>query len=137
MFGKATRERLLKAGNVGRFLGHFEEYIDLLSDEKAGAANLCLTISLTSKQSLSHQHVRDALVWLVKRQPMLRAKITTENGNRCFEINEINEVIAMLDITSSDVKSSDWKDIWFEYTAKQFGNGLLWRVVILQEEFVH
>ena len=135
MLGTATRERLLKAGTVGRFVGRFEENIDLLSVEKGGAANLCLTISLTSKQSLSHQHVRDALVRLVKRQPMLRARITTENGGRYFEIKEINEVISMLDITFSDVKTSDWKDVWFEYTAKQFGNGLLWRVVILQEKF--
>ena len=135
-FGKATRERLLKAGNVGRFLGRIEEHLDLLSVEKGGALNVCLTISLTSKQSLSHQHVRDALVWLVKRQPMLRATITTENGDRYFEIKEINEVISVLDITSSGVKNSDWKDVWFEYTRKQFGNGLLWRVVILQEELV-
>ena len=42
----------------------------------------------------------------------------------------------MLDITSFGVKSPDWKVVWFKYRAKQFGNGLLWRVVILQEEFV-
>ena len=135
MFGKATRKRLLKP--VGRLLGRFEAQLDVLSVEKGGTTNTCLMVSLTSKQSLSHQHVRDALVWLVKRQPMLRAiRITTENGDKYFEIKEINEVLSMLDITSSHVKNSDWKDVWFEYTAKQFGNGLLWRVVILQEEFV-
>ena len=42
----------------------------------------------------------------------------------------------MLDITSSDVKSSHWKDVWFEYTAKVLGNGLLWRVMILEDEFI-
>ena len=84
-----------------------------------------------------HQYVYDALVLLSKRQPMLRAVIATmANGDRYFEIKEINEVITMLDITTSDVKASDWQSVWFEYTAKPRGNGLLWRVVILQEEFM-
>ncbi|XP_028416609.1 uncharacterized protein LOC114540684 [Dendronephthya gigantea] len=61
---------------------------------------------------------------------------TTTNGDKYFEIKEICEVIGMLDITTSDVKASDWQDVWFEYTAKQRGNGLLWRVVILREEFL-
>ena len=89
--------------------------------------NMCLTVCLTSKNSLSHHHVRDALVLLAKRQPMLRATITTtENGDKYFKIKEMKEVITMLDITASDVKSSHWKDVWFEYTAKVLGNGLLW-----------
>ena len=58
------------------------------------------------------------------------------NGEKYFEIKEINEVIAILDITASDVKSSDWKDVWCEYTTKPRGNSLLWRTVILQEEFI-
>jgi hypothetical protein len=45
---------------------------------------------------------------------MLRAVITTmANGDRYFDIKEINEVIAMLDITTSDVKASDWQSVWF------------------------
>ena len=67
---------------------------------------------------------------------MLRATITTENRDKYFEIKEMKEVITMLDITASDVKSSHWKDVWFEYTAKVLGNGLLWRIVILEEEFI-
>ncbi|CAB3979897.1 Hypothetical predicted protein [Paramuricea clavata] len=92
--------------------------------------------TITSKESLLHEHVRDALVLLAKRQPMLRAVIATmADGDKYFEIKEMNEVIAMFDITISHVKASDWKDVWFEYTAKQRANGLLWRVVILQEQF--
>ena len=136
MIGKATRKRLRKPGTVGRCLGSLETLFDEFSLQKGGTGNICLTISLTSKQSLSHQHVHDALVWLAKRQPMLRATKATENGDKYFEIKEINEVITLFDITSSDVKGSDWKDVWFEYTAEQLGNGLLWRVVILQEEFI-
>ena len=119
-----------------RRLGPSEELMDTISIEKLGSGNICLAISLTSKQSLVHQHVRDALVLLAKRQPMLRAVITIVDGNKYFEIKEINEVITMLDITTSDVKASNWNDVWFAYTAKQRGNGLLWRVVILQEEFM-
>ena len=135
MFGKATRKGLLP-GTVGRCLGRFEAEFDEFSVEKGGTGNICLTVSLTSKQSLSHQHVHDALVWLAKRQPMLRARKTTDNGDKYFEVKEINEVISVLDIICSDVKGSDWKNVWFKCTAKQFGNGLLWRVVILQEEFI-
>ncbi|CAB4022233.1 Hypothetical predicted protein [Paramuricea clavata] len=120
-----------------RRLGHFEEIVDMLSLDKSGNTNICVSISITSKQSLVYQHVYDALVLLSKRQPMLRAVIETmANGDRYFEIKEINEVITMLDITTSDVKASEWQSVWFEYTAKPRGNGLLWRVVILQEEFM-
>lgn len=136
-FGKARRKPLLKPGTVGRSLGSFETLFDVFSDERGGTGNICVALSLTSKQSLSHQHVRDSLMLLAKRQPVLRAtRITSENGDRYFEINEISEVVTKLDITCSDVKSLDWKDVWFEYTAKQFGSNLLWRVVILQEEFI-
>ena len=87
------RKGLLKPGTVGRCLGSFEAEFDEFSVKKEGTGNICLTVSLTSKQSLSHQHVRDALVWLAKRQPMLRARITTGNGDKYFEIKEMNEVI--------------------------------------------
>ncbi|CAB4021671.1 Hypothetical predicted protein [Paramuricea clavata] len=125
------------AGSNRRRLGHFEEIFDMLSLDKSGNTNICVSISTTSKQSLVYQHVYDALVLLSKRQPMLRAVIATmANGDRYFEIKEINEVITMLDITTSDVNASDWQSVWFEYTVKPRGNGLLWRVVILQEEFM-
>ena len=122
---------LNSTGSNRRRLGNFEETLDILSTEKSGTGNICVSISITSKQSLVHQH---ALLLLSKRQPMLRAVIAMANGHRYFEIKEINEV--MLDITTSDVKAFDWQSVWFEYTAKQSGNGLLWRVVILQEEFM-
>ena len=135
LFGTAMNEQL-KCGTVGRRLGLNEAIYDMLSDERGGAMNICLTATLTSKQSLSYQHVHNALVSLAKRQPMLRATTTTaKNGDRYFDIKEIKDVVGMLNLSSSDVKSSDWKDVWFEYTNQQKGNGLLWRVVILQEEF--
>ncbi|CAB3992438.1 Hypothetical predicted protein [Paramuricea clavata] len=125
------------AGSNRRRLGHLEELLDITSNEKSGTTNICASISITSKQSLMHQLVYDALVLLSKRQPMLRAVIATmANGDRYFEIKEINEVMKMFDITTSDVKGSDWQSVWFEYTAKPRGNGLLWRVVILQKEFM-
>lgn len=137
LFVFTRAKRLAKPDTVRRRIDGVINLLDELSVERGGTGNLCLMACLNSKQGLSQQHVRDALVLLAKRQPMLRAiRITEENGDKYFEIKEINEVVAMLDITSSDVKSSDWKDVWFEYTAKQLGNGLLWRVVMLQEEFL-
>ena len=138
MFGKVKDKQRLKAGTVGRRLGHREVWFDIFSTERNGTGNICLNVSLTSKQSLCHQHVHDALVLLAKRQPMLRAIITAMGDeDRYFEIKEISEVITMLNISISDVKASDWKDVWFEYTSKRRGHRyLLWRVVILQEEFI-
>ena len=134
-FGKATKEK--KFGTFGRPLGHLEAMLDLFSEKRGGTGNICVVVSLLSKQTLSHQQVRDALVMLAKRQPMLRAFIKTmENGDRYFEIQKINEILSMIDFSTSDVKHSNWQDIWFEQTAKQMRNGLLWRVVVLQEEFV-
>ena len=134
LLGTANSEQI-KCGIVGRRLGFYEAVFDAFSVERGGTGNICLSVTLASKQSLSYEHVRDALVLLAKRQPMLRSIITVKNGDKYFEIKEISEVIAMLDISTSDVKSSDWKDVWFEHTTKQRGNGLLWRAVILQEEF--
>ncbi|XP_028415634.1 uncharacterized protein LOC114538998 [Dendronephthya gigantea] len=121
-----------------RQLGLFEKIFDIFSMERSGSNNICIAISIKSNVSLVHRHVHDALILLVKRQPMLRAVITTmSNGDKYFIVKEIEEAIAMLDITTSDVKSSDWKDIWYEHTSKQrASNGLLWRVVILKEEFI-
>ena len=138
MFGKAANKEHPKPGTVGRRLGVYEDMFDIFSKERNGTGNICLTMSLASKQSLSHEHVHDALVLLAKRQPMLRAIITTmEDEDKYFEIKEISEVITMLNISISDVKASDWKDVWFEYTSKGRGHrDLLWRVVILQEEFM-
>ena len=127
--------RRLPVNTNRRRLGHLEDMTDIMSMEKNGSGNICLMISLKSKQSLVHQHVRDALMLLAKRQPMLRAIITMADGDKYFEIKEISEVVALLDITTSQVKASDWQDVWFQYTAKLRGNGLLWRVMILQEEF--
>ena len=103
------------AGSNRRRIGHLEEILDMFSMEKSGTTNICLSISITSKQSLVHQHAYDALVLLRKRQPMLRAVVITTiaNGDTYFDIKEINEVIAMLDITTSDVKASDWQSVWF------------------------
>ena len=77
--------------------------------------NICLGISITSKKCLVRQHVCNALILLAKRQPMLRAVITTAaNGDEYFEITDINKVITLLDISTSDVKASDWQDVWSE-----------------------
>ena len=35
----------------------------------------------------------------------------SSNGDEYFEIKDINEVITLLDISTSDVKSSDWQDV--------------------------
>ena len=119
-----------------RQLGYFEEMCDIFTVNRAGSGNICVVMSITSKLSLVHQHLRDALILVAKRQPMLRAVITTmSNGNKYFEIKEIDKVIAMLNITTSVVKSSNWQDVWFGHTSKQRGNGLLWRVAVLKEEF--
>ncbi|XP_028412154.1 uncharacterized protein LOC114534878 [Dendronephthya gigantea] len=131
-----TRETAKSCSNKRR-LGFSEDILDVFAAERSGVSNICLAISIKSKECLVRQHVCDALILLAKRQPMLRAVITTAtNGDKYFEIKDIDEVITILDISTSDVKACDWQDVWYEYTAKLRGNGLLWRVVILQEELV-
>lgn len=133
----------LKEANINtnkRALGCSEQILDILSNEFFGFTNICLAITLTSKESVAQlqEHVRDAVILLAKRQPMLRAVINTNTADRkkYFEIKDIDEVMTMLNITTAGVRASHWKDVWFEYTQKPIRNGLLWRITILQEEFL-
>ncbi|XP_046863647.1 uncharacterized protein LOC124457430 [Xenia sp. Carnegie-2017] len=131
---QSTMQNKLPNSNT-RPLGISEDFLYTLGTEKEGSGKISLTLLLTSYESLAHQHVHDSVLLLMKRQPMLRAIIAKdENCRNYFDIKEIGEVMEMMDISTSEVKASKWKDVWFEYTKKQARNGLLWRLVILQEE---
>lgn len=139
-FGKASR-KLTQAVATGRRLGKFEAFLDEMSQELAGTGNICLIVSLRSKTKLVKEYVRDALVLLAKRQPMLRAVITpssrsTSAKDRYFEITDGAKIVEMIDFSCSDVRASEWQDVWDEIASKRRGNGLLWQVVLLEEEFL-
>ncbi|XP_046843119.1 uncharacterized protein LOC124437154 [Xenia sp. Carnegie-2017] len=120
----------------GRRLDYFERFLELSASTHDGKGNLSVNVTLASKHRLETQHVHDALVLLVKRQPMLRAVISTlPNGEQYFAIKETEEAIEMFDIQTSNVKICDWKRVIYEYTSKIRENSLCWRLVILQEEF--
>ncbi|XP_046862055.1 uncharacterized protein LOC124455466 [Xenia sp. Carnegie-2017] len=119
-----------------RRLDFLETLTEIMSHSFDGHGNISCCITLTSKESLSFEHVHDALVLLVKRQPMLRAVVSTNNdGERYFDIRNIDDAIQLFDITKSDVKISEWKDIVYKYTSTVHKSSLPWKAVILQEEF--
>ena len=131
-----TSTTILIRNQNSRRLDFLETLTEIMSHSFDGHGNLSCCLTLTSKESLSFQHVHDALVLLVKRQPMLRAVVSTNNdGERYFDIRNINDAIQLFDITKSDEKISDWKDIVYKYTSTVHKSSLPWRAVILQEEF--
>ena len=67
---------------------------------------------------------------------MLRAVITTSSGEVHFEVMDGDEITDMIDFTSSEVKASQWNDVWQEVAFKERGTRLLWKAVLLQEEFL-
>ena len=98
-----------------RRLDYYERFLELSASTHDGKGNLSVVVTLASKQSIEIQHVHDALVLLVKRQPMLRAVISTlPNGEQYFAIKETEEAITMFDIQTSDVKICDWKRVTYE-----------------------
>ena len=117
-----------------RPLDKSETTMELL-EERDGSGNLCLILSLKSEQPLLKEHVHDALVLLSKRQPMLRAIITslsTSVADKHFEVVNYIDI----DFTTSDVKAREWQDMWYDFTSSRHGSGLLWRAVLLQEEYI-
>ena len=131
---RSTRVTSNRRHKTMRPLDKSESTAELLK-ERDGSANLCLILSLKSEQPLLKEHVHDALVLLSKRQPMLRAIITslsTSVAEKYFEvINDIN-----IDFTTSDVKAREWQDMWYDFTSSPHGSGVLWRAVLLQEEYI-
>lgn len=129
-----------------RRLDTFEEIAELLSQEREGTGNVCLVVLLRSKTKLLNEHVRKALVMLAKRQPMLRAMIKTSpswstfgKGNvkeNYFEIINGHELIDLIDFTSSNAMAREWQNVWYGIASTQRKTGLLWRTVLLKEEFL-
>ena len=117
-----------------RPLGKVESMAELLQ-ERDGSGNLCLILSLKSEQPLLTESVYDALVLLTKRQPILRAIVTslsTSVAEKYFEVvDHIN-----IDFTTSDVKACEWQDMWYDFTSSPHGSRQLWRAALLQEEYI-
>ena len=127
-----------------RFLCKSELAHHQVSLERDGTNNVCLIVSLTSPMKLVRECVFNALVLLAKRQPMLRAVLktssswlpTSDSTDKYFEIIKGDQVYHMIDFKSCQIKSREWKKVWYEITSKLWGTGLLWRAVMLQEEFL-
>ena len=125
-----------------RRLGKYEALMNLLSEQRQKSIEVGLIFSLRSETKLLKEHVHQALVMLGKRQPMLRAIIASSVDSapgekyRYFEIMDGDKITDMIDFTSSEVKASQWNDVWQEVAFKERGTRLLWKAVILQEEFL-
>ncbi|XP_046862142.1 uncharacterized protein LOC124455549 [Xenia sp. Carnegie-2017] len=120
----------------GRPLDFLEKYIESASILNDGQGNICCAVSLSSKQSLSFQNIYDSLVLLVKRQPMLRCVISTKNdGELYYDIKNVEDAILLFDITKSDDKISDWKDLIYKHTSKVHNNKLSWKAAVLEQEY--
>ncbi|XP_046862143.1 uncharacterized protein LOC124455550 [Xenia sp. Carnegie-2017] len=131
-----TSTTIVNGNPNSRRLDFLETLTEILSHSFDGSGNLSCCITLTSKESLSFEHVHDALVLLAKRQPMLRAVVSINNdGEQYFDIRNVVDAIKLFDITRSEVKISDWKDILYKYTSTVHKSSLPWKAVILQEEF--
>ena len=145
---KKFKEAIIKSRSSEmqrRFLCKSELALHQVSLERDGTNNVCLIVSLTSPKKLVKECVFDALVLLAKRQPMLRAVLKTSSiillptsdcTGKYFEIIEGDQVYHMIDFKSCHIKSREWKKVWYEITSKPWGTGLLWRAVMLQEEFL-
>ena len=125
-----------------RRLGKYEALMNLLSEQRQKSIEVGLIFSLRSETKLLKEHVHQALVMLGKRQPMLRAIIASSVDSapgekyRYFEIMDGDKITDMIDFTSSEVKASQWNDVWQEVAFKERGTRLLWKAVLLQEEFL-
>ena len=141
LFEKLTKKPSQHA-RTRRRLGKLEAYLDQLSQERGGTANVCLIVSLKSKTKLLKEHVCKALLILAKRQPLLRAIMTsipsesTLAEDRYIEIIDGDKIPEMINFTSVEVTAREWQDVWHEIATEQRGTGLLWQAVILQEEFL-
>ena len=117
-----------------RPLDQVESIIELMR-ERYDCTNICLVISLKSKQQLLKEYVYDALVLLTKRQPMLRAIIAPSSTSVADKHFEVIDGFNM-EFTTSDCKACQWQDVWYSFTSSSRGSGLLWRAMLLQEEYI-
>ncbi|CAB4035303.1 Hypothetical predicted protein [Paramuricea clavata] len=93
---------------------------------------------------LKESFVRDALLRLAKRQPLLRAVIKIvsnsswfgQSNESYFKIIEPNKIGDMIDLTTSDVNASQWQKGWYDTVMSQVKTGLLWRAVLFAEEYL-
>lgn len=127
-----------------RQLGKFDEYCEILSNDRQGTTNSCYVLVLHSKAALKHSLVSNALLWLAKRQPMLRATIKTvsnpfwfhENKESYFKIIEPNKIGDMIELIKSDIKASQWQKSWYDIALNPTKQPLLWQAVMFTEEFL-
>ena len=143
LLNKGTESR--QSATTRRRLGKHEILMNLQSEKRQGTVEVSLIFSLRSETKLHEKHVRQALVLLAKRQPMLRAIITTSpcslstassKKDTFFDIIDGNEIASMIDFKSSEVKARHWQHVWNEVASKQRGTRLLWKGVMLKEEFL-
>lgn len=127
-----------------RRMGKFEECMDILSNEREGTTNSCYVMTLHSKEKLTKSLVRNALLRLARRQPMLRAVIKTvsswswfrRNKEKHFEIIEPNKIADMIDLTTSEDDASQWQRSWHDIVIRRLETGLLWKIILFSEEYL-
>ena len=133
-----------RPSSSSRRLGKFEESMEIFSNERQGTTNSCYVMTLHSKKELKESLVRDALLRLAKRQPLLRAVIKIvsnsswfgQNNESYFEIIEPSKIGDMIHLTTSDVNASQWQKAWYDTVMSQIKTGLLWRTVLFTEEYL-
>ena len=127
-----------------RRLGRFEEIMEIHSNERQGSTNSCYVMTLRSKIKLEESRVREALLCLVKKQPVLRAVIKTvsnsywfrRHNEKYFEIVDPSKVGDMIDLATLDVYASQWQELWYDIVMRPVKSGLLWKAVLFKEEYL-
>ena len=115
-----------------RPLGALEMFFEE-AHQNGGPFICCTVVRLQSSVSLSQDVVRQTLVILAKKHPLLRAKIISrDNAGKCFVVNNEPEPFIPLKILST-VSSNQYLQTMEEEMHKDFGNNLLWRVIWLKE----
>ena len=121
-------------GKLSRRLGFFERYfLTRATDNNIGHINTVLL--LNSNVKLDPDHVKKALLMLLKRFPLLRMRVTVDTFRQpCFDEMEYPQ---SLDFRSMvDVNSDDWLNAFEkQINGAPFNTlqGPLWRVALLTE----
>ena len=132
---KVKRVNNASLSSEGRYLGVYEDLFNLWYETRDRGGILCLVLSLKSKKKLLKQHVEKALIFLTRRQPMLRAVVVKSAKNKqCtyFKIISEDEISEMIDLSVSS--ESNWANVWNELSEKPFAK-LSWRAVLMKDEY--
>ena len=123
-----------KSGKLSRRLGFFERYfLTMATDSNIGYISTVLL--LKSNVKLDPDHVKNALLMLLQRFPLLRMRVTVDEFKQpCFEEMENPQILDFRSMV--DVNSDDWLYAFEKQingTPFKTIRGPLWRVALLTE----